>query len=118
MELRRSSRVNCSISSEGQAREGGCNARVVAHGHHTNQCHSLIAIMLGRLEMDVDECISAYNRLIKTVFEEKAHKTPISWFGRVQSRFDSGKLKTAIEEVVKTRGYSLTEQFNNGKPRG
>jgi hypothetical protein len=27
--------------------------------------------MLGRLGMDVDECISAYVELIKTIFEEK-----------------------------------------------
>lgn len=90
----------------------------VDHYYRANTCKRLIAIMLGRLEMDVDECISAYNRLIKTVFEEKAHKTPFSWLGRVQSRFDSGKLKTAIEEVIKGRGHSLTEQFNDGKPRG
>jgi hypothetical protein len=32
----------------------------------------LIAIMLGRLEMDVDECISAYNTLIRAVFVEKS----------------------------------------------
>ncbi|KAK5354371.1 hypothetical protein LTS03_011888, partial [Exophiala xenobiotica] len=74
----------------------------------------LIAIMLGRLEMDVDECISAYNRLIKTVFEEKAHKTPLSWLGRVQSRFDSGKLKTAIEEdlygITRLRTYDLPQK--------
>lgn len=31
----------------------------------------LIAIMLGRLEMDVDECVTAYIRLMKTVFETK-----------------------------------------------
>ena len=90
----------------------------VDYGYRANTCKRLITIMLGRLEMDVDKCISAYNRLIKTVFEEKAHKTPFNWFGRVQSRFDSGRLKTAIEDVIKSRGHSVTEQFNNGKPRG
>lgn len=79
---------------------------------------SLIAIMLGRLEMDVDECINAYNRLIKTVFEERAHRTPMSWTGRVQARFDSAKLKTAIDEVITRQGYSPTDLFNDGKPRG
>jgi hypothetical protein len=28
--------------------------------------------MLGRLKMDVDECIAAYTGLIKTVFETKS----------------------------------------------
>ena len=64
---------------------GGVSAKrcLVDHGYRANTCERLIAIMLGRLEMDVDECISAYNRLIKTVFEEKAHKIPFSWLGRV-----------------------------------
>ncbi|RMZ90279.1 hypothetical protein DV736_g2495, partial [Chaetothyriales sp. CBS 134916] len=78
----------------------------------------LITIMLGRLEMDVDECITAYTQLIKNVFEEKAHRTPFSWSGRVQARFDNGKLKAAIEEVITRQGYSPTELFNDGKPRG
>ncbi|EXJ96330.1 hypothetical protein A1O1_01456 [Capronia coronata CBS 617.96] len=78
----------------------------------------LIAIMLGRLEMDVDECITAYNRLIKAVFEQKAHWTPLSWRGQVQPRFDSAKLKAVIDEVITSRGYSPTEPFNNGKSHG
>jgi hypothetical protein len=34
--------------------------------------HRLIAIILGRLEMGVDECISAYGELMKTVFDERS----------------------------------------------
>ncbi|OAG43855.1 hypothetical protein AYO21_02082 [Fonsecaea monophora] len=78
----------------------------------------LIAIMLGRLEMDVDECIVAYNKLTKAIFEEKAHWTPFNWSGRVQSRFDSNKLKAVIDDVITRQGYSPTEPFNDGKPRG
>ncbi|KAK5452828.1 hypothetical protein LTS15_006976 [Exophiala xenobiotica] len=78
----------------------------------------LIAIMLGRLEMDVNECITAYNRLIKVVFEEKAHRTPFSWSGYIRPRFDSGRLKTAIEEVIINQGYSPSEPFNDGKAHG
>lgn len=74
--------------------------------------------MLGRLEMDVDACIAAYTKLIKVVFEEKAHRAPFSWRGRVQARFDSTKLKDAIEEVITSQNYSPTEPFNDGKARG
>ncbi|KAF5584088.1 calcium-independent phospholipase A2-gamma [Fusarium pseudocircinatum] len=44
----------------------------------------LIAIMLGRLKMGVDECISAYNDLIKVVFNDKArvHQSKISLRGQ------------------------------------
>ena len=39
-------------------------------------CHSLIAIMLGRLEMDVDDCITAYINLAENVFSQK--KKPLA----------------------------------------
>lgn len=74
--------------------------------------------MLGRLEMDVEECIVAYNSLLKQIFEKKAHRIPFGRSGRLHSRFDSAKLKTAIEEVIVTQGYSTTEPFNDGKCRG
>ncbi|EXJ75745.1 uncharacterized protein A1O5_00252 [Cladophialophora psammophila CBS 110553] len=78
----------------------------------------LIAIMLGRLEMDVDECIEAYNRLIKTVFEKKAHWALFNWRGNIQAQFDNAKLKGAIEEIITRKGYSTTELFNDGKSHG
>lgn len=70
--------------------------------------------MLGRLEMDVDECISSYNELLTTVFEKRAHLTPVSLSGQIQPRLDSQKLKAAIAEVIKKRGLyrqivSMTE---------
>ncbi|KAK5219249.1 hypothetical protein LTR72_008431 [Exophiala xenobiotica] len=78
----------------------------------------LIAIMLGRLEMDVDECITVYNDLIKDVFKEQLHQKAFNLSGDIRSRFDSGKLKKAIEEVIIRRGYSLAEPFAGGKARG
>lgn len=74
--------------------------------------------MLGRLEMDVDECISAYNRLMEVVFKDKTHILPLKWTGRVQSRFDSAKLRDAIDDVITKQGYSPAEPFNDGKARG
>ena len=74
--------------------------------------------MLGRLEMDVDECIAAYTNLMKAVFEEEASWFPISWTGRVKARFDSKKLKSAIEEVITSRGACATDAFNDGRQRG
>jgi len=71
--------------------------------------------MLGRLEMDVDECITAYSRLMKAVFEEESSWLPISWKGRVKARFDAKKLKSAVEEVISDK---VTDAFNDGKNRG
>lgn len=78
----------------------------------------LIAIMLGRLEMDVDECISAYSELMKAVFEAKSSRFPISLKGRPKARFDSNRLKNAIEQVIAHHDASKTDPFNNGGPRG
>jgi Patatin-like phospholipase len=78
----------------------------------------LVAIMLGRLEMDVDECISAYNKLIKAVFEEKSSWLPLSWLGRITAQFDSNKLKSVIEEVIGSKGASTADVFNDGKLHG
>lgn len=74
--------------------------------------------MLGRLEMDVDECITAYSRLMKAVFEQKSSRFPVGWKGSVKARFDSKKLKGAIAEVINSKGISVTEAFNDGKDRG
>lgn len=78
----------------------------------------LIAIMLGRLGMDVDECIEAYVELIKTIFEQKLNSLPVGGTGKIKSRFDSGKLKDAIMAVAARHGASGAELFNNGQERG
>ncbi|RSL69726.1 hypothetical protein CEP54_002125 [Fusarium duplospermum] len=78
----------------------------------------LIAIMLGRLEMDVDECISTYSNLIAEVFSEKKHWLPFNLLVTVQSRFDSKKLKVAVEKVIRDRGLDPSEQLDNGQERG
>ncbi|OCK92590.1 phospholipase [Cenococcum geophilum 1.58] len=85
----------------------------------------LIAIMLGRLQMDVDECISEYKHIMNMVFEEKAgwlpissmSWLPISWRGRIKARFDSKRLEGAIKEVITRCGASESDLFNDGNPR-
>jgi hypothetical protein len=74
--------------------------------------------MLGRLEMDVDACIAAYSELMKAVFEEPSSWLPVSWRGNVKARFDSAKLRSAVNDVVASSGASLTDAFNDGQARG
>ncbi|KAK3942068.1 hypothetical protein QBC46DRAFT_84908 [Diplogelasinospora grovesii] len=79
----------------------------------------LIAIMLGRLEMDVDDCISQYTSLMKSVFDKQSRMLPLSLpWGDIEARFDSAKLKSAIERVITDAGASATDLFNDGKTRG
>ncbi|KAJ5625973.1 protein kinase subdomain-containing protein [Penicillium lagena] len=74
----------------------------------------LIAIMLGRLEMDVDKCIEAYSDLAAAVFREKLRSFPINFKGDITAQFDSAKLESAIQKVVEDSGVSKRDLFNDG----
>jgi hypothetical protein len=74
--------------------------------------------MLGRLEMDVDECITAYSELAAAVFGEKLSSIPVNIRGDVKARFDSAKLEAAIRKVIKNSGASEDDLFNDGTERG
>jgi patatin-like phospholipase/acyl hydrolase len=63
----------------------------------------LIAIMLGRLRMTIDECIDAYTTLSDRVFEKKSHRVDIIK-GRLQGRFDSTALELAVKNILAGRG--------------
>ncbi len=58
----------------------------------------LIAIMLGRLEMNIDD---AYVALFDRLFRKKRHRVTIS--GNVQGRFDMEELERSIREIVKRK---------------
>lgn len=64
----------------------------------------LIAIMLGRLRMTVDECIAAYTSLSNKVFEKKSHRVKIN--GQLQGRFDSTALEQAVKQTLANSGHS------------
>jgi hypothetical protein len=74
--------------------------------------------MLGRLEMDVDECIAAYSNLAADVFGEKIHRSLWNIRRKVKSQFDSAKLESAIRKVVVQSSVSETDLFNDGTERG
>lgn len=78
----------------------------------------LIAIMLGRLEMSVDDCITAYSELAQAVFGEKLSRMPINARGGVKPRFDSVKLESAIKKVITQSGVSEAALLNDGIERG
>ncbi|KAI9652559.1 MAG: hypothetical protein M1821_008366 [Bathelium mastoideum] len=87
------------------------------YGQSANSAR-LIAIMLGRLEMTVDACIHAYKELMKSVFEAKLSRIPVDWMGETKARFDSGKLKKAIEKVIIDSGASKDDFLDDGQGRG
>jgi predicted acylesterase/phospholipase RssA len=73
--------------------------------------------MLGRLEMDVDQCIEAYNQLMKIVFSEKVNNLPVGWLGNIKAQYDSQRLRSAIENVIIQTGASPNDLMNDGVTR-
>lgn len=65
----------------------------------------LIAIMLGRLKMGIDECIKAYAELSDIVFQKKHHRVNI-FKGTVRGRFSSPELEAAIKKIIRDNGFS------------
>ncbi|KAK7428979.1 hypothetical protein QQZ08_004491 [Neonectria magnoliae] len=63
----------------------------------------LIAIMLGRLRMTVDECITAYTSLSDKVFEKKSHRVNAN--GQLQGRFDTVALEQAVKQILVDNGH-------------
>jgi patatin-like phospholipase/acyl hydrolase len=66
----------------------------------------LIAIMLGRLQMDIDSCMAAYLDLSSVAFQRKRHKANI--VGRlnnayhVKGAYSSEGLEGVVKELVKS----------------
>lgn len=75
----------------------------------------IIAIMLGRLEMDVSESVRTYKDLLENVFGQQKHKWEIDFWGNIQARFDEALLQTAIEKTVakKTEASTMFEDEQN-----
>jgi hypothetical protein len=74
--------------------------------------------MLGRLEMDVDECITSYNDIMRTVFGEKLGKPPSSLEADIKPQFDSATLEKALKGVIAGCSIPETAQLNDGVKRG
>jgi hypothetical protein len=74
--------------------------------------------MLGRLEMNVDQCIAAYSELAEAVFSEKLSSVPFGMRGQIKARFSSAKLEQAIRKVIVDSGRSESELLDDSSERG
>ena len=74
----------------------------------------LIAVMLGRLHMSVDECITMYENLGKEVFGKRLIG---GQFGRIirgmtsSPFYDIEALQAQVKKVLKEKGIALDEVF-------
>ena len=71
----------------------------------TRASSSLIAIMLGRLEMTVEECIKAYTDMMGDVFGKRS--SPIDWRLNVKGQFSALALERAIRSLVSATGHPV-----------
>jgi hypothetical protein len=67
--------------------------------------------MLGRLEMDVEECIKAYKKLMKNVFEKKQSWFPVGFRGTIKPSFSSKALEKAVKGVIEGQQIPVDEPF-------
>lgn len=67
----------------------------------------LIAIMLGRLEMSVEECISEYKTLSSKVFTKV--RSRLSFTGNIHGRFDHEALEESLKDLLRRLGLSENE---------
>jgi hypothetical protein len=77
----------------------------------------LIAIMLGRLNMDVVSCIRAYLDMSKSIFKPKGAFAIAKFFPNGKGRFDSHALEKAIKTVIVSTGRSVDELMDSGIQR-
>jgi hypothetical protein len=72
--------------------------------------------MLGRLEMDADQCIALYFDIVKEFSSDESSPAPLATFtigGQVQWHFSSEKLESIIEQA----GLSGSDPLNDGTER-
>ncbi|KAF2679456.1 FabD/lysophospholipase-like protein [Lentithecium fluviatile CBS 122367] len=73
----------------------------------------LIAIMLGRLRMTVDECIETYKTLSRRIFSPVHSKANIAGRAltklKAEGKFESEPLEQVVKEICRDRGLSEAE---------
>jgi patatin-like phospholipase/acyl hydrolase len=75
----------------------------------------LMAIMLGRLQMDIDECINEYSNLVDTVAQNS--KPRVIGAEKVQRRFVMVEMKKALIEIISRCGFEKEALFYEPKAK-
>ncbi|PVH70050.1 FabD/lysophospholipase-like protein, partial [Cadophora sp. DSE1049] len=77
----------------------------------------LIAIMLGRLQMSVDECIEHYAKIMDEIFNKKS-RLPIKLRNlNISSRYATSVLEENIKKIIEASGCSADEKMRELNPK-
>ncbi|KAK5721913.1 hypothetical protein LTR15_006507 [Elasticomyces elasticus] len=112
-------RLNAARSKKDLASVRPCDVFDIIGGTSTG---GLIAIMLGRLGMSVEECIRAYKNMMRGIFEQSQSakilaKVPMYASGKIKPSYSSEKLRDAITELCKERRIRATDRLDDGVDR-
>ncbi|KAG4422097.1 hypothetical protein IFR04_004724 [Cadophora malorum] len=76
----------------------------------------LIAIMLGRLHMSVDECIMNYANIMDEIFKKKRVLPFSVRTGQISSRYATDVLEEHIKAIIEKSGKPREERMNESNP--
>ncbi|KAK4888939.1 hypothetical protein LTR27_012219 [Elasticomyces elasticus] len=112
-------RLNAARKQKGLGSVKPCEIFDVIGGTSTG---GLIAIMLGRLGMDVTECIQAYKDMMKGIFEQSRPaklwaKVPMYPTGKIKPSFSSARLRDAVTKLCAQRSMAAAGPLNDGTER-
>ena len=72
--------------------------------------------MLGRLQMDIEECITAYSELSRSIFSKNG--LPVNFRGNIKGRYKASELENAIKKITTNLGSSEDALLDDGEDRG
>ncbi|CAM1509520.1 Fc.00g032590.m01.CDS01 [Cosmosporella sp. VM-42] len=108
-------KVNAERQKKGQGAVKPCEVFDLIGGTSTG---GLITILLGRLEIGVDDCITLYKALMGSVFGQKTHFNRVKLTtGKVQNMFNQEPLKEAVENVLRSKGIPVDQLYDDGQER-
>jgi calcium-independent phospholipase A2-gamma len=70
--------------------------------------------MLGRLEMNIDDCIDAFTGMMDEIFHRK-HKLPFMLSGNVRGRYSSETLEKCIKQAITDAGFPPDTKLRDQK---
>lgn len=72
--------------------------------------------MLGRLQMDIGECITAYSELSRTIFSKSG--LPVTLRGNIKGRYKASELENAIKKIITSLGSAEDALLDDCEDRG
>jgi patatin-like phospholipase/acyl hydrolase len=70
----------------------------------------LIAIMLGKLGMTVEQCMKYYHNFSQSIFRKKSTRGRLS-MGLWRSRYSEGCLQDCVQKLLQDHGFSGDHQM-------